>query len=260
MTDSGRDRLARGLIDDAFRAVVEEHLAEAEKREAALKDARKAVDRARQHRRAWRRQGKFDYVLGLRALAMAQAADLVRCGGPSGTRVRALASYLAEHHPTTDARAPMHAVRRGSGKPLLLIHGLGSSWHNWDLVLPALSAQREVIAVDLPGFGETPPLSGDVTIATLTDAVVDFVKAEKLGDVGVVGSSMGARMVLELARRGHAGNIVALDPGGFWSDAQVKAFNASITASVALIRHIQPTCRCSPRARSGAPPCSPSSL
>ncbi|MGH3265685.1 MAG: alpha/beta fold hydrolase, partial [Trebonia sp.] len=52
----------------------------------------------------------------------------------------------------------MHAIRRGSGKPLLLIHGLGSSLRNWDPVLPALSAERKVIAVDLPGFGRTPPL------------------------------------------------------------------------------------------------------
>jgi len=43
----------------------------------------------------------------------------------------------------------MYAVRSGSGKPLLLVHGLGSSLHNWDPVLSALSAQREVIAVDL---------------------------------------------------------------------------------------------------------------
>jgi pimeloyl-ACP methyl ester carboxylesterase len=64
----------------------------------------------------------------------------------------------------------MHAVREGVGRPLLLVHGLGSSHRNWDRVLPALSAQREVVAVDLPGFGWTPPLSGEVSIASLTDA------------------------------------------------------------------------------------------
>jgi len=37
-------------------------------------------------------------------------------------------------------------------------------------VVPALAARREVIAVDLPGFGRTPPLAGEVSIATLTDA------------------------------------------------------------------------------------------
>lgn len=134
----------------------------------------------------------------------------------------------------------MHVVRRGSGRPLLLVHGLGSSWRNWDRVLPVLSARREVVAVDLPGFGQSPPLAGPVTIAGLTDTLEAFIAAEGLGDVDVVGSSMGARMVVELARRGHAGAMVALDPGGFWSDREVRVFGASVRASVALVRRIQP--------------------
>lgn len=134
----------------------------------------------------------------------------------------------------------MHAARRGAGKPLLLVHGLGSSIRNWDRVAPTLAAHREVIAVDLPGCGQTPPLEGEVTIATLTDAVERFVADEGLDDVDVVGSSMGARMVLEMARRGFAGTVVALDPGGFWSDAQRRVFGASIKASVALVRTIAP--------------------
>lgn len=105
--------------------------------------------------------------------------------------------------------------------------------------MAGLSAEREVVAVDLPGFGQTPPLAGEVSIATLTDAVEDFIKAEKLAAVDVVGSSMGARMVLEMARRGHGGVTVALDPGGFWSNAQRRIFYASIKASVALVRSIQ---------------------
>ena len=133
----------------------------------------------------------------------------------------------------------MHVVRRGSGTPLLLVHGLGSSWANWQPVLDALAEQREVIAVDLPGFGESPPLPGPVTIATLTDAVQRFLAENDLDRVDTVGSSMGARMVLELARRGVGGNAVALDPGGFWSPAQRAVFGASVRASVALVRALQ---------------------
>ncbi len=134
----------------------------------------------------------------------------------------------------------MHFMRRGSGKPLLLVHGLGSSLRNWDPIMAGLCAKREVVAVDLPGFGKTPPLAGEVSIATLTDAVEEFIESEKLGDVDVVGSSMGARMVLEMARRGHGGVSVALDPGGFWSDSQRHVFYWSIRASVVLVRSIQP--------------------
>jgi len=134
----------------------------------------------------------------------------------------------------------MNYERHGSGKPLLLVHGLGSSLRNWDPVVPALAAEREIVAVDLPGFGATPPLEGPVTVATLTDAVEHFVESEGLAGVDIIGSSMGARMVLEMARRGHAGTTVALDPGGFWTDRQLTLFGASIKASVALVRSIQP--------------------
>ena len=134
----------------------------------------------------------------------------------------------------------MRAVRRGSGKPLLLVHGLGSSARNWDPVVPALSAAREVIAVDLPGFAGEPAVSGPATIAALTDALQQWIVAEGLAGVDVVGSSMGARMVLEMARRGHRGTVVSLDPGGFWTDVQAKVFGGSIKASVALVRTLQP--------------------
>jgi pimeloyl-ACP methyl ester carboxylesterase len=135
----------------------------------------------------------------------------------------------------------IHFVRKGQGKPILLVHGLGSNVRNWDPIVPALTAAgRGVIALDLPGFGESPPLSGEVTIASLTDAVEGFIAEHQLGDVDVVGSSMGARMVLEMSRRGHAGAVIALDPGGFWTDTQVKVFGATVGASIALVRHIQP--------------------
>ena len=46
-------------------------------------------------------------------------------------------------------------VRRGSGPPLALIHGVGSQWQMWEPVLERLSREREVIALDLPGFGDS---------------------------------------------------------------------------------------------------------
>lgn len=136
----------------------------------------------------------------------------------------------------------LHHVRFGEGKPLVLVlvHGLGSSWQTWQSVLPALSAEREVVALDLPGFGASPALTGPVTIATLADAVTGFVNEQGLGSADLVGSSMGARLVLELARRGVGGTCVALDPGGFWSQGEVRVFNASIRASITLIRALRP--------------------
>jgi pimeloyl-ACP methyl ester carboxylesterase len=59
--------------------------------------------------------------------------------------------------------------RSGSGPPLLLLHGLGMSRAAWRPVLPLLAREREVIAVDLPGFGASPP--GPRTVEGLAAAV-----------------------------------------------------------------------------------------
>ena len=50
-------------------------------------------------------------------------------------------------------------ARTGSGTPLVLVHGVGARREMWDPVVPALAARHEVVAVDLPGFGESPPLT-----------------------------------------------------------------------------------------------------
>ena len=135
----------------------------------------------------------------------------------------------------------MYFTRRGTDKPLLLIHGLGSSHHAWDRVIDTLTAERDVIAVDLPGFGETAPLAGEVSIRTLADAVTDFLKEQNLTGIDAVGSSMGARLVLELARRGGVlGAVVSLDPGGFWQGWEVPFFYHSVRLSADLVNYLQP--------------------
>ncbi|GAB4044335.1 alpha/beta fold hydrolase [Spirosoma jeollabukense] len=135
----------------------------------------------------------------------------------------------------------LHYVRRGAGKPLLLLHGLGSSLKVWDLIIDELATQRDVIALDLPGFGQSPALVGEVSILTLADAVTDFLSQHQLLGIDAVGNSMGARLVLELARRGQVvGAVVSLDPGGFWQGWQVAYFYQSVRLSAQLSQLIQP--------------------
>lgn len=135
----------------------------------------------------------------------------------------------------------MKYIRRGAGKPLLLIHGLGGSWRSWSPILDDLAAEREVIAVDLPGFGDTAPPSGEISIGALSEAVTGFVVENRLTGIDAVGSSMGARLVLELARRGGVlGGVVSLNPGGFWRGWERHAFYGSLYASIRLVRLLQP--------------------
>ena len=135
----------------------------------------------------------------------------------------------------------LHYIRRGTGRPLLLVHGIGGSWRSWNTIIDALAAERDVIAVDLPGHGETPELAGLSSIGTFADAVTDFLARHDLLGIDAVGSSMGARLVLELARRGGVlGAVVSLDPGGFWQGWQIPFFYHSVDLSVKLVKALQP--------------------
>ena len=131
-------------------------------------------------------------------------------------------------------------TRHGSGAPLVLVHGLGARAASWQPVLPGLAAAREVVTLDLPGHGETPPLSGELTFDRLVDDLQACLAEHELSEADLVGSSMGARMVLELARRGVGRHVVALDPGGFWTAGEKAVFGTSVKASFALVSALRP--------------------
>lgn len=130
----------------------------------------------------------------------------------------------------------MFRTTTGSGPDLLLVHGLGSNGLTWQGLVPALAQDRRVVVVDLPGHGRTPAGPGSDTFSGLADALEAFLAAEGLGRVDMVGSSLGGRLVLEMARRGKAGAVVALDPGGFWVGWERTYLQTTLLASVAMLR------------------------
>lgn len=134
----------------------------------------------------------------------------------------------------------MHHIQRGAGRKLLLIHGLGGSWQSWSTILNALCVDRTVIGIDLPGHGATPAEADSGTFNGLVGSVERYILEHGLAGIDVVGSSMGARIVLELARRGCVGNVVALDPGGFWRGWERQFFKITIGFSGRLLRAIRP--------------------
>lgn len=134
----------------------------------------------------------------------------------------------------------MHQVQRGTGRKLLLIHGLGGSWQSWTTILDAVGAHRTVIAIDLPGHGTTPAEADSGTFVGLVGSVERYIADNGLTGIDVVGSSMGARIALELARRGNVGNVVALDPGGFWQGWEKTFFKVTIGLSGRLLRALRP--------------------
>lgn len=135
----------------------------------------------------------------------------------------------------------MHQIDQGTGPKLLLVHGLGGSSRSWSPVLHALSVARAVIAVDLPGHGATPAQHDSGTFDGLVGSVERYIVDNDLVGIDVAGSSMGARIVLELSRRGVVGNVVALDPGGFWRGWERTFFKTTIGISGRLLRAIRPS-------------------
>ncbi|MFI7640974.1 alpha/beta fold hydrolase [Nonomuraea sp. NPDC049400] len=109
--------------------------------------------------------------------------------------------------------------RRGTGAPLILIHGIGHHWQAWLPVMDRLAASRTVIAIDLPGFGVSPGLPEGIpyTAESLADAVESFCARLGVREPHVAGNSLGGYIALELASRGVVRSATALSPAGFWS-------------------------------------------
>ena len=112
-----------------------------------------------------------------------------------------------------------HYCETGSGRPLILLHGIGMSHVVWNAVTPYLGSTRRVIAFDTPGFGLTPPLLKGVApnIPNLVDGLERSI--QEIGirpPVDIAGNSLGGCMALEAARRGVARSVVAISPTGLW--------------------------------------------
>ncbi len=102
----------------------------------------------------------------------------------------------------------------------MLLHPLGANRTVWAPVLPLLRARREVICVDLPGFGESPPLNGAAppTPSRLARAVIDLLRELGLdsGRTHLAGNSLGGWVALEAAAAGDAATVTAIAPAGLW--------------------------------------------
>ncbi len=109
-------------------------------------------------------------------------------------------------------------MRKGSGEPLLLLHGLGGSTAVWSPVIERLAEERDVMAIDLPGFGLTPPLPDGVepNAVNLAAAVREVCAELGFERPHVAGNSLGGWVALELGRAGWAASVTAISPAGLW--------------------------------------------
>ena len=103
----------------------------------------------------------------------------------------------------------------------MLVHGLGGSLVNWEPVVELLAAERDVIAVDLPGFGASDPLPTGTPHSALEMGRAITAHLEGLGvkRPHLVGNSLGAWVTLEMAANQAAASVVCISPAGLWRRA-----------------------------------------
>jgi pimeloyl-ACP methyl ester carboxylesterase len=97
------------------------------------------------------------------------------------------------------------------------IHGFTDTWRTWELVLPALEREHEVLAPTLTGHAGGPALDGEITDDLMADGVERAMDEAGFATAHLVGNSLGGYVALQLAARGRARSVVALAPAGGWA-------------------------------------------
>lgn len=93
----------------------------------------------------------------------------------------------------------LHYLIRGTGEPLLMIHGLGSSGADWALQVAALEQRFRIIVPDLPGSGHSPPPSEQYTIEGFATALWSLLDHLQVPQANIIGFSLGGAVALEMA-------------------------------------------------------------
>jgi pimeloyl-ACP methyl ester carboxylesterase len=122
--------------------------------------------------------------------------------------------------PHDDASTTLAHDRFGAGPPVVLIHGIGSHRKVWRSVTTRLAESYDVIAVDLPGFGDSAPIPGRaVRPVELAEATARFLDEMGLDHVHLVVNSLGGWVSFDLAATGRALSVTALGAAGLHASA-----------------------------------------
>lgn len=105
-------------------------------------------------------------------------------------------------HKTADLDGPVHYLDfGGTGKPLLMVHGLGGSALNWMAVGPEIATSYHAFAIDLAGFGQTPLFRRSAAVGANAELVQSFIEKVIGEPVVIMGNSMGGHIsILEAAQ------------------------------------------------------------
>jgi len=137
------------------------------------------------------------------------------------------------------------SYRGGTGEPLVLVHGFTSYWETWEPMLPALTAQFDVLAPTLLGHAGRAAVPDDVDLITaLADDLEEQMDAAGMATAHLAGNSLGGWLAMELMRRGRARSVVALSPAGGWrTHADTKRTSRIFRFANRMVRLSRPFAR-----------------
>lgn len=152
---------------------------------------------------------------GVALLALAAALFLLR-ERPSGTTGRWLQRAGLEARFERVDGLRLRYVRSGTGSPLVLLHGLGSSIYSWSEVLPELARDHDVLALDLPGFGVSDQ-PAELGVERLPGAVLGLLDRLGIARASLAGNSLGGAVAVLVAARApeRVEKLVLIDSAGF---------------------------------------------
>lgn len=115
---------------------------------------------------------------------------------------------------TTEALSETHRIYEVNGIPIhvheegsdnhqiaILIHGWSSSWFALSPLLPQIARKYRCLCVDLPGYGESPPMAEEATITKYADLLADMIRQQTSQQVVLIGHSMGGMISMMIAIR-----------------------------------------------------------
>lgn len=130
-----------------------------------------------------------------------------------------------------------------AGKPvLLLVHGIMGTWRNWIFNLLPFSDRFQVIAVDLPGFGDSEMPAEELTINGYVDTLKDFLGALGIDKVTLVGNSMGGQVGAVFSKRAPEllERVILVDPAGISTSTKLLQRLVWLAPLAALLFKIGP--------------------
>lgn len=119
------------------------------------------------------------------------------------------------------------------GVPILLLHGFGGDLNSWMFNQPTLSARHTVLALDLPGHGESTKRLKEASVAALSQTVDAFLEAMGIDRAHVVGHSLGGACALSLGldRPERAASLTLICPVGLGSEINAAYVTGFIEAN-----------------------------